>query len=671
MTNLQGFYRSGQVFLTWNKISNNGAFYKVYRSASPIVSANDLSTSEYLGYTNSASSINHNLTNHDGTTRYLHLDSGGTALTSSTGLFVATTLANGNYYYAVTSLTGTVENTSIVTNSNTLSAPITETVATPLPVFQLERTVGGVPVDIYTIFTSSKYAAGEPLWLNAGFLANDFLVNSNNATGNNPIKFFFHGGGGNYFDNIAITDGDEIRINLEDYYPDSSISSNWWGANPAFDVYDQANNIVNPVTGVNNNFIQQRTNNIVDWAIHHLPLDSNRIYLSGSSAGSAGAYLYTITYPDRIAAVSLRVGIFNVGFQNDWQPNCSLNTGIGNRLDIDLCLGTVATNLMCNLGIHTYDALNGGWVIHQYPTKDYPVIYSLNGKQDQETGWTEKTIYYDSVNANHLGGYYFWDNRNHSGSEGGTWGNNNFDLYRYRRNSSYPAFAFCSLNEDFGDGNGNTGADHGTVNGSLDWNDNILDNSQTWQAKVFIHDLQTQQNTTVIYPDSATVDITPRRLQNFSPSQGDLISWVVKHNGQAIQSGTFVYDGGLMVIPQAKIFKDTSTVRLVIAHGQTYYSDSDGDSFGDPGISTQATVQPDGYVLDSTDCNDANAAIHPGASDLCNGIDDNCNNVIDENAITATVTPAGTVSICSGTTITLTANIGTGISYQWKKSANT
>ncbi len=62
----------------------------------------------------------------------------------------------------------------------------------------------------------------------------------------------------------------------------------------------------------------------------------------------------------------------------------------------------------------------------------------------------------------------------------------------------------------------------------------------------------------------------------------------------------------------------------------TFYRDADSDSYGYAASSTQATSQPSGYVANSTDCNDANAQIHPGTQELCNGIDDNCNGVVDE-----------------------------------------
>jgi hypothetical protein len=56
----------------------------------------------------------------------------------------------------------------------------------------------------------------------------------------------------------------------------------------------------------------------------------------------------------------------------------------------------------------------------------------------------------------------------------------------------------------------------------------------------------------------------------------------------------------------------------------------DGDTYGNPLDTTSSCTQPGGYVPSNTDCNDGSAAVHPGATEVCNGADDNCNNVIDE-----------------------------------------
>ncbi|MGB4832401.1 MAG: MopE-related protein, partial [Chitinophagales bacterium] len=70
----------------------------------------------------------------------------------------------------------------------------------------------------------------------------------------------------------------------------------------------------------------------------------------------------------------------------------------------------------------------------------------------------------------------------------------------------------------------------------------------------------------------------------------------------------------------------------------TVYFDADGDLFGDQeNDTTTCTAAIDGFIIDSTDCDDANSLIFPGAEELFNGIDDNCNQLIDEGVAVNTI----------------------------------
>ena len=67
----------------------------------------------------------------------------------------------------------------------------------------------------------------------------------------------------------------------------------------------------------------------------------------------------------------------------------------------------------------------------------------------------------------------------------------------------------------------------------------------------------------------------------------------------------------------------------------TWYEDADGDSYGNVASSTDACTAPFGYVSDATDCDDGAAATYPGATERCNGVDDDCDDTVDDGAIDA------------------------------------
>ena len=62
----------------------------------------------------------------------------------------------------------------------------------------------------------------------------------------------------------------------------------------------------------------------------------------------------------------------------------------------------------------------------------------------------------------------------------------------------------------------------------------------------------------------------------------------------------------------------------------TWYADTDGDLRGDPATATAACDAPAGHVSNGEDCDDTNVSVFPGATELCNGEDDDCDGDTDE-----------------------------------------
>jgi choice-of-anchor B domain-containing protein len=74
----------------------------------------------------------------------------------------------------------------------------------------------------------------------------------------------------------------------------------------------------------------------------------------------------------------------------------------------------------------------------------------------------------------------------------------------------------------------------------------------------------------------------------------------------------------------------TDVVDLTLVQADVWYQDADSDGYGvisNPIFSCSPVA---GYSLEFGDCNDADVNVNPIAPEVCNGQDDNCNDLIDE-----------------------------------------
>jgi PKD repeat protein len=81
---------------------------------------------------------------------------------------------------------------------------------------------------------------------------------------------------------------------------------------------------------------------------------------------------------------------------------------------------------------------------------------------------------------------------------------------------------------------------------------------------------------------------------------------------------------------------ETKMAFITVEAGNTWYLDSDGDTYGDPNNSIFTCDTPAGYVLNADDCDDSNAAMYLGAPGTFEGIDNNCDGNVDGDEVAPT-----------------------------------
>ncbi|MEJ2617339.1 MAG: T9SS type A sorting domain-containing protein, partial [Ignavibacteriaceae bacterium] len=511
-----------------------------------------LSSAQYLGTVLGNSALNERITELFHTPTYLRIDSASPPLTSDKGLFVATSTDSGSFYYAVTANVGEVEDTTIVIDSNSIASPVNEDVQFPQPVWQQSTSLWGKTTDIYVQFVTKVTSSIYPQMTNVGSFPFNFALVKFGTVPPYPLTLNLHGQFGNFLEDgfpSGIGTQNEYVIAIDDWIPNGERNTYFYGYQEDYNIRSTQNKF--PVSGVIYNYTSKRILYTLNWAIRNLPVDSTRVYMFGVSMGGTGTLLNALMIPKKIAAILVYVARLNMSNFWYWEEQW----------------GKPAYNLMTNEGYKRNDRINASFLAGLHKSDYIPIMYTFFGKKDLHTGWDEKPPFYNSINNYRHGGFHFWSNTDHYGTANGPWGPSFPSLSffaRYRTDLSYPAFSNSSINDNPGNGNPSNGDPIGSINGHLDWDDNIVDLDDRWEIKLFLKDLITRLGPDTA-PDSATTDVTLRRLQNFSVPEGLQINWENRRNNISVQQGSFVYDSGLVTITGVKVYKDSS--RLSITYG--------------------------------------------------------------------------------------------------------
>src|SRR5262249_16818932 len=75
------------------------------------------------------------------------------------------------------------------------------------------------------------------------------------------------------------------------------------------------------------------------------------------------------------------------------------------------------------------------------------------------------------------------------------------------------------------------------------------------------------------------------------------------------------------------------TVDLDAVDAVAFHPDADGDRAGDVTTTVHACWSSAGLVTDAGDCDDTDGGVHPGALELCDGVDEDCDGLVDDDAL--------------------------------------
>lgn len=557
VTGLTATQRGGQTFLTWNNLPGVNWTYRAYACSSSVENAQSLyDGGEIMGEVGDSSAVDRRMSTLLGQILTFRTDSLATPLSPSRGLLVITPPTSRQRWYAVTAESaGRGEYLVFRPGENTLLEPLIEWLETPKPIFQ-RLVTWPVVFEDRVLFTSNIDRPDFPAMCSRmGWPTHLGIIR---GIPGRPMTINGHGRGGSLI-NTIMTSGHygDWALSFDEYLPNQDVASFYLGYAPSYDITKNDNPIA--FEGPVERYSEKRVLFLLDWAKTALNYDPMRVYAQGGSMGGSFAFFFAYHHPDRIAAALSLIPKLVFNFQPE--PPYQL------RPSLDRMWGSVDQNLPLDNQVPVFDWMDGCKQAQSEAASASVPIFVFCGRNDTVVGWAEKVAYKQAMQQHRIGGTMYWDTRDHylPNSISPWRPTQAFDMvYPYRLDRSFPALSNCTMDGSMGDGTAATGDSMGTINGFVSWDTTIVDLPAHWEVVLRLKDLPYRFGT-FRTRDSATVDITPRRLQQFLVTSRVSYNYVVENlkDASILQFGVIDADSlGLLTIPGAPVLKSGVRVRL-------------------------------------------------------------------------------------------------------------
>jgi len=566
VSELKALHHAGQTRLTWKEVdpivtqdtilvkelrkirqeldAGKKVRYRIYRSERPVRSVDDLEpicevppltcwNADFYGVSPKPE--------HQAT-RYI-VQEGGKPVPPGTGIAAHNPTRTGNAYYAVTVVIDGEENRSL-DDSNSLVSPVEEKVGQGEPVLQrIEKPERFNYVDSPTLHYYVRWEsppncalAGKPY---------DYLVAiPPNLKKPAPVGIHLHCWGAN------LNGGYGWWYRAEKGHlliASNQIPYDWWtGYHERYfegsaDEETWKNGVVRP-------YSQIRMLSFLDWVATHWEIDRSRTHVAGSSMGGSGSPMLAIRYSEKIAWATSWVGVHNPGDTPGF---------IGSY---ERVYGERDWDIRFENGESVWNHFNDSWYLRKYPEKEIGLICFANGKNDGGIGWPQAVEFYRALAETRRPHIFVWGQDGHrQRARLPVTLSDRYMTMDLRTDQCQPAFTDCSLDDNPGNGEPSSGDTKGQVNLYLYWQtDDIVDRPDRLEMTVGLVDQSPA--------DACTVNITPRRLQNFKLKPGSTVRWTntAIADGKVLQQGNAIVDKlGLITLVDFKVSKEINRLTVM------------------------------------------------------------------------------------------------------------